>query len=546
MVLLCGVPASLIKGNGVSARRRLFRWDLRSLILLLSLFAAAIALGNSFYASYRVQRQLLIDNTLEANHAYAAKLASSTEAFLHGALQQLGYSAKRLGRRFDAGDFLEEEAQRLRLETDSFNSVVVVDAAGRVVGVSPETLQIRGKHLETPGAQAALHERRPLVSSPYLSVANNLIVFISQPVSDAQGRYLGYVGGTIYLKQKSVLNQLLGEHYYQDGSYLYVADRNRRLLYHPDVRRVGRIVEHNELIERLDNQSDGVQRVVNSDGVEMLAGFARVPSVGWEIVAQRPTERTLAALDSLMLSMLVKTLPLAAVSFLLIWWLARIISSPLRQLAAGAREMGEASTAERIEGVRSWYFESAELKRAMLLGLNLLHERIGRLTRDVQTDPLTGLYNRRGMQLTLTLWRAEKRPFAVVALDIDHFKQVNDTYGHDVGDRVLQKLAELLRSCSRDDDVVCRVGGEEFLMLLPDVSQATAAKVAERLRQTVESSVVEPVGRVTISAGVALWPQHSRDPSQVLKGADQQLYAAKAAGRNRVMLASGDAVEAED
>lgn len=83
-------------------------------------------------------------------------------------------------------------------------------------------------------------------------------------------------------------------------------------------------------------------------------------------------------------------------------------------------------------------------------------------------------------------------------------------------------------------------------MLLPDVSQATAAKVAERLRQAVESSVVEPVGRVTISAGVALWPQHSRDPMQVLKGADQQLYAAKAAGRNRVMLASGDAVEAED
>ena len=513
------------------------RWDLRSLILLLSLFASVVTLLNSFVASYRVQRQLLIDNTLEANHAYAAKLASSTEAFLQGALQQLGYSAQLIARRFDDGVFLAEEAERLRLETDSFNSVVIADDSGRVKGVSPESLGIQGKQLNSLGAQTALHERRPLVSSPYLSVANNLVVFISHPVIDGQGKYLGYVGGTIYLKQRSVLNELLGEHYYKDGSYLYVVDASQRLLYHPDVRRIGTQVAGNALLDHLAELREGTQRVVNSAGIDMLAGFASVPTAGWGIVAQRPTERTLEVLNELMLSMLLKTLPLAALSFLLIWWLARIIASPLRQLAASARVLDEAGTAERIEGVRSWYFESSELKRAMLLGLGLLHERIGRLTRDVQTDPLTGLSNRRALELALTLWRAEQRPFAVVALDIDHFKRVNDTYGHDIGDRVLQTLAELMRSGSRGEDLLCRVGGEEFLMLLPGTSPETAVAVAERLRRLVEQTPVEAVGSITISLGVAHWPRHGRDPLQVLKCADEQLYAAKDGGRNRVMLA---------
>nr|WP_318531823.1 sensor domain-containing diguanylate cyclase [Pseudomonas huaxiensis] len=522
--------------------RNFFRWDLRSLILLLTLITALVTLLNSFYASYRVQYQLLIDNALEANHAYASKLASSTETYLQASQQQLAYAADLLGEHFDDLAQLNHEAVRLRLQTNTFNSIVITDDEGVVRSTSPDTLQILGKKLQSEGALAALRERRPLISSPYMSAANNLIIFISQPVFDKAGRYRGLIGGSIYLKHKSILNELLGEHYYKNGSYLYVVDSNRRLLYHPDADRVGSIVGSNSLIDTLGTRDNGTQRVINSQGMDMLAGFASVPSAHWGIVAQRSTESTLEGLDQLLMSVIFKTIPLAVVSFILIWWFSRIIAQPLRQLAAGAKKINEPETSAQIESVRSWYFESSELKRALLIGLNLLHERLGKLNHDIQTDPLTGLRNRRGLDLAVTLWQAEKRPFSVIAIDIDHFKQVNDTYGHAAGDEVLQALAELMRGCSRDHDVICRSGGEEFFMLLPGTSPDTAARVAERLRHRVEQTTFETIGHLTLSMGVANWPLHSENAARVFEVADEQLYQAKIGGRNRVRVAGAKEV----
>ncbi|WP_110972648.1 sensor domain-containing diguanylate cyclase [Pseudomonas huaxiensis] len=531
------------RGKGTSVQlRNFFRWDLRSLILLLTLITALVTLLNSFYASYRVQYQLLIDNALEANHAYASKLASSTETYLQASQQQLAYAADLLGEHFDDLAQLNHEAVRLRLQTNTFNSIVITDDEGVVRSTSPDTLQILGKKLQSEGALAALRERRPLISSPYMSAANNLIIFISQPVFDKAGRYRGLIGGSIYLKHKSILNELLGEHYYKNGSYLYVVDSNRRLLYHPDADRVGSIVGSNSLIDTLGTRDNGTQRVINSQGMDMLAGFASVPSAHWGIVAQRSTESTLEGLDQLLMSVIFKTIPLAVVSFILIWWFSRIIAQPLRQLAAGAKKINEPETSAQIESVRSWYFESSELKRALLIGLNLLHERLGKLNHDIQTDPLTGLRNRRGLDLAVTLWQAEKRPFSVIAIDIDHFKQVNDTYGHAAGDEVLQALAELMRGCSRDHDVICRSGGEEFFMLLPGTSPDTAARVAERLRHRVEQTTFETIGHLTLSMGVANWPLHSENAARVFEVADEQLYQAKIGGRNRVRVAGAKEV----
>lgn len=517
----------------------LFRFDLRRLILSLAVLSTLVMLANSLYASYRVQRQMLIDNTLEANRAYASKLAGSVAEFLGAAQQQLAYSAKLLGGRYDDAALLDTEAHRLRLQSNSFNSVVFVDAAGWVLATSPETLQIRDQKLESPGALEALRERRPLVSSPYVSAAGNLLVFISQPVTDAAGRYLGYIGGTIYLKQASPLSRLIGEHYHRDGSYLYVVDAKRRLLYHPQEERVGTLVGENSVIDAVIRGETGEMSLRNSQGVEMLAGYASVAPVGWGIIAQRPLQATLAKLNDLMFGVLCNVLPLAILTMLCIWWCARLISRPLWQLADGARQMDRPGTAERIENVRSWYFESSELRRAILVGISLLQGTIGRLRHDVQTDPLTGLHNRRGLDMAIDLWTSQLRPFAVVALDIDHFKNVNDSYGHDVGDKVLQRLARLMAEGSRGEDVLCRVGGEEFLMLLPNTSLEAAERVAERLRRRVEQAPMAPAGHITVSLGVAHWSPHGTAVGAVLKSADEMLYKAKQGGRNQVVVARG-------
>ncbi len=513
--------------------KNIFRLDLRRLILLLAFASAAVTLINGLHASYRVQRQLLIDQTLESNQVYASKLAASTEDFLHAAQQQLAYSAAELSTHLSDPERLRRATERLRNQTDSFNSVAIVDNTGQVLATSPETLKVVGKQLASPGAVQALREQKPLISAPYISAANNLLVFISHPVFSPSGRYLGYIGGSLYLQQRSILNDLLGTHYYKDGSYLYVVDQNRRLIYHPNTDRIGEQINGNPVIEAVIQGKASTQHIHNSQGVEMLAGYAPIRAANWGVVAQRPLTATLAPLHSQMRTVIDHTLPLALMTLLLIWWLARLISRPLWQLADNAQALDHPGTPKRIQSIRSWYFESSELKRAMLLGVNLLHARIDQLKSDAQTDTLTGLYNRRGADMALSLLQHEAVPFSVLAIDIDHFKQVNDTYGHDCGDRVLQSLARLMRSCTRRDDQLCRTGGEEFIILLPNANLHTARELAERLRRQVADTTLAEVGHISISIGIAEWPLQALEPAQVLKYADKALYKAKENGRNR-------------
>jgi diguanylate cyclase (GGDEF)-like protein len=160
-------------------------------------------------------------------------------------------------------------------------------------------------------------------------------------------------------------------------------------------------------------------------------------------------------------------------------------------------------------------------------------------------DPLTGLFNRRYMEETLEreLRRAMRaqRPVGIVALDVDHFKQFNDQFGHDAGDMLLRELGLLLLAETRASDIACRQGGEEFLLVLPDAGQEATAKRAETIRTAVKQMQLhyggEPLGPITISAGVAAFPQQGESAAALLKAADAALYEAKHAGRDRVMLA---------
>ncbi|MNM75096.1 putative diguanylate cyclase YcdT [compost metagenome] len=518
----------------------MFRVDLRRLILLLSITAALLTLINSFYVGYQVQRDLLIQQTLEANRVYAAKLAESTEGLLASARQQLAYSAARLPALLEQPQQLAAETERLKQQTDTFNSAYIVRDDLTLLAISPAMLLPAGSLLNSAGARESLEKRQPLVSAPFVSTAGKLVVMISQPIIAADGRYLGYVGGSIYLRERSILNSLLGEHFYRDGSYIYVVDQRGQLLYHRDAERVGEPIHSNPAVAAVIAGQAGSQQIVNSRDIDMLAGYAPVASTGWGIVAQRPTANTLAELDGLMLSILRNALPFSLLSLLGIWWLARLIAQPLWQLASSARQMDSQTAPGEIRQVGAWYFEAAELKRALIAGLAQFDRKIGKLNLDTLTDPLTGLYNRRGLQLTLEQWQARTQPFAAVALDIDHFKQVNDNHGHAVGDLQLQHLARLMREGSRGGDVLCRVGGEEFLILLPDVDLATATQVAERLRLRMETCTALPCGPVTLSIGVAHWPDSAAAIDRVLEMADQALYTAKRSGRNLVVVAPSE------
>ena len=162
------------------------------------------------------------------------------------------------------------------------------------------------------------------------------------------------------------------------------------------------------------------------------------------------------------------------------------------------------------------------------------------------TDWLTGIYNRRRFEHILRLWIRNKRhdPFCLVFFDIDNFKNVNDTFGHKVGDEVLVRTVETVSSRIRDDDILARWGGEEFVVLFREVNIDLGRELAERLRKAVENNPCGEAGKITISLGVVQYHRSadSRDnegPEDFVARADEKMYEAKKAGRNRVM-AEGD------
>ncbi|MGF7047758.1 diguanylate cyclase (GGDEF)-like protein/PAS domain S-box-containing protein [Paenibacillus sp. DS2015] len=171
-----------------------------------------------------------------------------------------------------------------------------------------------------------------------------------------------------------------------------------------------------------------------------------------------------------------------------------------------------------------------EIKQQELINVNHQLETLA------TTDPLTGLKNRRFLQDSLltnmALFQRTKLPFSLLMIDIDHFKCINDTYGHPVGDLVLTNLSKLLKAMSREIDIVARYGGEEFIIILPNTNQDKAILVAERYCSQTENA---PWGdyKVTVSIGVTTISQEDTDQS-LLNKADQALYNSKHRGRNRV------------
>ncbi len=162
------------------------------------------------------------------------------------------------------------------------------------------------------------------------------------------------------------------------------------------------------------------------------------------------------------------------------------------------------------------------------------------------TDPLTGLNNRRYLENHMkTLFAratARGRPLSICVADLDRFKSINDTYGHDAGDEVLKQFAARVRSTVRGADLACRFGGEEFVVVMPDTDGEAAQGIAERLRIAVERDAFELRGKgirisVTASMGIATVDPNVRTPEQLFKKADEALYEAKHRGRNRVVLA---------
>jgi len=241
-----------------------------------------------------------------------------------------------------------------------------------------------------------------------------------------------------------------------------------------------------------------------------------------------------------------------ATAFLLVgaWFGAEwFVLRKIRAIVGAAERMRSGELSART-GIRYGREELGQLARVFDDMAEVLEQREQLLQKQAITDPLTGLYNRRYFAelLPREMIRAERggTSVAVILMDLDYFKRINDTLGHEAGDLALKSIGVLLRSKVRGSDIACRHGGEEFALVLPQADAEAAQRRTEDIRVAVERLVLsyrgKPMGRMTASFGIALYPSNAGDMDSLLRAADRALYEAKGAGRNRIALSAAKRV----
>ncbi|MEO9654797.1 sensor domain-containing diguanylate cyclase [Marinomonas sp.] len=486
---------------------------------------------NGYLSTHQLQKNLLINISLDANRVYAQKLARMTQSFIVNSQEHLKVSGQHLSH-FIEHDGANDIELQSRLEfilamSNGFNSVSLIDRNGEIRAIAPRSLNLQGTYLSDQQYQNLLEDSAHLIG-PVVGPSGKRLIFISHPIRDSSNQRVADLVGTIYLQDNIFLNRLLSQHDYADGSYVYVVSKQKELIYHPLKERIGEKITTNTVINSVIDGENGAMEVVNSKGVSMVAGYAHVAEADWGVVAQTPRVAILNDFDRQLWLVIKDAIPLQIAILIFVVVCAYLIARPLRMLAESTNNRDQAIK------VKAWFYEAYLLKKSIRAEIDSLNEKVTKFDEDRKKDPLTGLMNRRAMdELVASLVRKNKS-FSVIFFDIDHFKRINDDFGHDVGDEVLKILAAKVSHEVSTEGVLFRSGGEEFVVVLPGDRPHTAINTAERVRNLVMNEKIALLDTsVTVSLGVSNW-NHTMDQSQTFKRADLAMYESKKAGRNRV------------
>ncbi|HID5235423.1 TPA: sensor domain-containing diguanylate cyclase [Citrobacter freundii] len=502
-------------------------------ILLFAFASIALTVINVSLVAYSIQKDVLINRVVSSNDAYAERIAASIDTFTTANLSRLSFAAAEISKK-KSGEFKQETAARLEAQDENFNSAIVTNEAGVIVAASPESMSIKGKKLNNMEPVAA---KKTMVSNAFISVAGNLVVFLSTPIFNDKKEYLGLLGGTIRIDEKNSLHSLINTDVKPDGSYTFVVDSTGRILYHHDKEKIGRLYHDDKSIMAAINDDASFFKKVTGD---YIYRYGASKKTGWRIIVKTPFKKISSELNLLILEIGAGVIPLAIIGILLICAIRLYISGPLSRLAQYSRSLDSFESYNAIRNVPARFVEIWLIRSALLFSSSRLNEVIHDLNSQAKRDALTGLANRRLMRKTIDSWCDENKGFAILSIDIDHFKKVNDTYGHTAGDDALKSLATVLESNCRSEGIAVRAGGEEFFILIPDISIERARSIAEKVRTEVQNTQIEIVGFITVSIGVTTWKPNTSSISEAFEQADKLLYAAKQNGRNRVESQSLD------
>lgn len=559
-------------------------WSLRTQIAvvfgsLVALVAVLLSLAFGELLKWRIQQEAAASLHMVAHNA--AKVLAEGLFERSRLVQVLGASQDLWEKGIDAPEVLPL-LQRMHSSRPYSRWIGVADAHGRV-GTDSNNI-LHGKSVaDQPWFQAGLkdlyvgdvHAFPPLADRlpPSSSGEPQRFMDFSAPIY-RNGEVLGVLG--LHLSwdwARDTLEELRPTYADHAQIELFIFDRAGKIIYAPDGR-IAPYVARGQQLPRTEQTSASGRDSMTMPGLAGLAQWedaktpfltavTRLPArnlasdLGWNVVVRQPAATAFVGADTAVLQALAGGIVAAMLAALIASLAARRLSEDLNSLSRAALHI-EAGTPGAVVPQTHSTREVQRLSRTLdnmtrrLLTMNEAMEELVRqrtvelqhanqeLERQASSDPLTGLLNRRGFDARLVtavaLAQRSGRPLSIITIDVDHFKRVNDTHGHEVGDNVLRNLAQQLKARLRVSDAVARLGGEEFVVLLPDTTAEAALQMARQLLEAVAAAARDDIGNITISAGVSALRPEDENGSAMLRRSDAALYAAKTAGRNRAVL----------
>ncbi|MEO6059172.1 MAG: diguanylate cyclase [Candidatus Limnocylindria bacterium] len=542
-ILLPDKLQALWESRAGSALRRVGLGSVRTTILTLAVLATLIPSLATGWISYRQHRRAIEARLNEQLTSSSAQSAREVGLWLKERL----YDLRVFAASYEVTENLERGGGGSRRLPDYLNSVnerfpdfdelIVVAPDLRTVahtGRAPGKLHLAGDWLRRA------REGGPVLGDPQRAdSASAATMEVAVPIVNAAGRFLGVLVARLNFKgiEQPVRDLLAGPDsrivvVRPDGQSIVNIGGMFNALPEPPLRRL--------------EQADGASVAYGApDGVPVLGVLAQVPGTDWMTVAEIPAATAYADIRRLRNTTGSMVLVLLLVVGSLAYGLGLLVVLPLERLSRAADQVAGGDL--EVEVPVSGGGEVAQLTGVFNDMVRRLREGRAELERLSVTDELTGLANRRHLddEIEREVQRHERheRAFAVLLLDVDRFKALNDTHGHPAGDAVLRQLARVLEESTRKEDTVARFGGEEFLVILPETPAEGATLKAERIRAAIEGHrfAIDEGGAevsVTASIGLALFPKHGRTPETLIAAADQALYHSKQGGRNRVTTAS--------
>ncbi|MBI1885652.1 MAG: EAL domain-containing protein [Chloroflexi bacterium] len=433
-----------------------------------------------------------------------------------------------------------EEKRTQLLEAEeffaAFEDITLIDPSGRVIDST--TWVFEGSWLANAAFQQALAGQSGMSEARVARSPARLVVEFAAPVGQRNQVAAVVVGRMNMERVWEILDPVaIGE-----SGFLAAFDRHGNLLAYPD---------KGLLLTRLDGYPDAAASagltsldVRSPDGDRLVGELAPVGFLGWQVAALQERSEAYAIANDIVQKIGI----LAAVVLILTVFasilFSRAVTQPIRTLSAGMHKIAEGSLDQRvppaglkeIDGLSAAFNSMAVNLEARTAEQTRAEEQIKYLA---YHDPLTGLPNRALLKDRLTVALAQARRkrgmLAVMFVDLDRFKLVNDTVGHAMGDQLLRKFAERLTRVAREGDSLARVGGDEFTVLLPEISVSEDADlVAQRILEASRAPVLLAGHEfsVTASIGIAVYPGHGEDAVALLRNADAAMYRAKEEGRN--------------